>query len=68
MMKHSGKPEPFDPKETESIKWVSREEAFKLISLTKNEKGKKRDLQVLEAGTKTYDSLKKKLFSDVMKK
>ena len=68
LMKHSGKPESFDPKETESIKWVSREEAFKLISLTKNEKGKKRDLQVLEAGTKTYDGLKKKLFSDVMKK
>ena len=68
LMKHSGETEPFDSNETESIKWVTRDEAFKLISLTRNKIGKKRDLQVLEAGTKTYDDLKKKLFSDVLKK
>ena len=44
------------------------DEAFKLISLTRNEIGKKRDLEVLKAGTKTYDGLKKNLFFDVMKK
>ena len=68
LMKHFGEPEHFDPKETESTKWVSRDEAYKLICLTRNEIGKKRDLQVLEAGTKTYDGLKKKFFSDATKK
>ena len=46
-----GKPGPHDF-ETQSIRWASFEEAYALINLTTNPKGKARDLAVLKAARK----------------
>ena len=51
----TGNPKPFDETETQSIIWVSREEANNRICKTRNEVGRKRDVSVLEAAIKTYD-------------
>ena len=39
----TGNPKPFDETETQSIIWVSREEANNRICKTRNEVGRKRD-------------------------
>ncbi|RXZ81746.1 NUDIX hydrolase [Paenibacillaceae bacterium] len=45
-------------KETQEIKWVDEEEAFKMIEQTKTLKGRNRDKQALESAIKLRDLLK----------
>ena len=49
LMSPVGSPSQFDTEETSAIRWVSLNEAGKLIRLTTNEIGQERDLFVLEA-------------------
>lgn len=48
LMKPVGKPVPFDA-ETKAVRWVTLDEAGRLISKTTNPKGRERDLAVLKA-------------------
>jgi 8-oxo-dGTP pyrophosphatase MutT (NUDIX family) len=52
LMAPVGAPEAFDPSETSEIQWVSSKEAISLIRMTQSEKGRKRDLAVLNAALK----------------
>jgi hypothetical protein len=47
-MKADAAPQPFHS-ETSQVRWVDKGEARKLISLTKTDTGRKRDLAVLDA-------------------
>lgn len=55
-------------KETEQTKWVDYEEAKKLINLTQNPGGKKRDLEVLDAAFAEYKAMtvEGKTFNDAI--
>jgi 8-oxo-dGTP pyrophosphatase MutT (NUDIX family) len=57
LMVPSGAPEPFDPRETEEVRWVGHEEAAALIQQTRNLAGRERDLAVLEAAVKEWQRL-----------
>jgi 8-oxo-dGTP pyrophosphatase MutT (NUDIX family) len=57
LMRPLGKPDQFDPKETEAIMWVPWEEAPKYIEQTRNKTGRKRDLAVLRAAVAEYQKL-----------
>ena len=48
LMKPTGVVQPFD-RETSEVRWVSTAQAFELISLTKTEKGRKRDTDALRS-------------------
>jgi 8-oxo-dGTP diphosphatase len=50
----SGEPEPFDPRETEEVRWASAEVAAGLIQQTRNLTGRERDLAVLEAAVREW--------------
>lgn len=54
LMVPSGAPEPFDPRETEEVRWAGYEEAAALIRQTRNKMGQERDLAVLEAAFKEW--------------
>lgn len=54
VMRPFGEPQEFDAKETEEIRWVSLAEARELIRLTRNHKGRTRDIDVLDAATAAY--------------
>lgn len=53
LMKADGEPQPFHS-ETSQVRWVDEGEAKKLISLTKTDTGRKRDLAVLDAALKLW--------------
>jgi 8-oxo-dGTP pyrophosphatase MutT (NUDIX family) len=55
LMVPSGAPEPFDPGETDEVRWVDAEEAAALIHQTRNLAGRERDLAVLEAAVKEWN-------------
>lgn len=44
--------------ETQEVKWVSVEEAFEMIKLTKSVKGRNRDTSALESAVRIKDLLK----------
>jgi 8-oxo-dGTP diphosphatase len=54
-----GEPDPFDTSETSQVLWVPQREAAAHIELTRNEKGRKRDLAVLAEAIKTYNRLRR---------
>lgn len=58
LMTPLGKPDPFDAGETAEVLWVSQKEAAVHIELTRNEKGRRRDLAVLAEAIKTYNKLR----------
>lgn len=45
--------------ETQTVRWVTAEEATTLISMTKNLKGRARDLSLLSAAVRVFEALKK---------
>ena len=53
LMKADAEPQPFHS-ETSQVRWVDKGEARKLISLTKTDTGRKRDLAVLDAALKLW--------------
>ena len=53
LMKADAEPQPFHS-ETSQVRWVDEGEAKKLISLTKTDTGRKRDLAVLDAALKLW--------------
>lgn len=53
LMKAYAAPQPFHS-ETSQVRWVDEGEASKLISLTKTDTGRKRDLAVLDAALKLW--------------
>ena len=53
LMKAGAEPQPFHS-ETSQVRWVDEGEAKKLISLTKTDTGRKRDLAVLDAALKLW--------------
>jgi 8-oxo-dGTP pyrophosphatase MutT (NUDIX family) len=55
LMVPSSAPEPFDPRETEEVRWVSHEKAVGLIKQTRNQTGMERDLAVLEAAFEEWN-------------
>lgn len=55
LMRPLGEPTAFDPSETEATAWVSLDEAPEHISQTRNEIGKRRDQDVLEAAIRYLD-------------
>lgn len=55
LMRPNGAPVPFDS-ETVEIRWVSFDEAPKLIAMSKNALGASRDLQVLKAAKIAVDA------------
>jgi 8-oxo-dGTP pyrophosphatase MutT (NUDIX family) len=57
LMVPSGAPEPFDPRETEEVRWAGADEAAGLIEQTRNPAGRQRDLAVLEAAVREWDRL-----------
>jgi 8-oxo-dGTP pyrophosphatase MutT (NUDIX family) len=59
LMVPAGAPEPFDPRETEEVRWVSAEVAAVLIRQTRNPAGRERDLAVLEAARRERERLRR---------
>lgn len=57
LMRPAGEPEPFNRGETRRIGWEPLEDAGKLVALTTNAAGRKRDQQVLSAAVSTVAEL-----------